>query len=446
MQAYQSPPCPYCGATWNPPGAQTCTNCRNQLPPPQPTYAPPGYAPQQGGQPQQDQPQDPGQGQAGYPYGQPSYPQQGYPQAPGSYPGAPPVYPGQPGQQPYVVPGQGAYQGQPGQPPPYPGYPPTGYGQGYPGYGPDPNYPNYGAVGVPVAPGTTTLRLFGRSFTVPVALPAFVVQYQQTIASAVVGFLALLIVLFAVLPAVAAGQVSAANQAIATAVLHQSKVDAGFVSLFTPDSNATDLNVIKAQGSKIVQSINASLAIVQADESALNAVDGRLAILQWVAVPSGGTIAGERQRLKTALDGLKRADAALTAGSNLGKVVLPTYDTMIDFTKMYTALGKHDLVGAAAPYPDAQQKLQEAISQDQAAGVPAVVAKQLTALSSLLDNTESLVQALQNKDNAGIKKYSDAVQTGLKTLSANSLPAGYEEKTYAPDQKAYDAAIKSLKG
>src|SRR5207237_1100827 len=125
---------------------------------------------------------------------------------------------------------------------------------------------------------------------------------------------------------------------------------------------------------------NASLASVQADESALNAVDGRLAILQWVALPSGGTIAGERQRLKTALDGLKHADAALTAGSNLGKVALPTYDTMIDFTKMYTALGKHDLVGAAAPYPDAQQKLQEAISQDQAAGVPAAAAKQLRAL------------------------------------------------------------------
>src|SRR5207237_1100824 len=81
-------------------------------------------------------------------------------------------------QQPYVVPGQGAYQGQPGQPPQYPGYPPTGYGQGYPGYGADPNYANYGAAGVPVAAGTT-LRLFGQSFTVPVALPPIIVPYPQ---------------------------------------------------------------------------------------------------------------------------------------------------------------------------------------------------------------------------------------------------------------------------
>ena len=36
---------PYCGITWNPPGAQTCANCRNQLPPPQASYSPPGFAP-----------------------------------------------------------------------------------------------------------------------------------------------------------------------------------------------------------------------------------------------------------------------------------------------------------------------------------------------------------------------------------------------------------------
>src|SRR5712671_4813935 len=80
MQAYQSAPCPYCGITWNQPGAQTCANCRNQLPPPQASYAPPGYAP----------------GQQGQPYGQPGYPQQpgygqGYPgYAPGQAPAAAP--------------------------------------------------------------------------------------------------------------------------------------------------------------------------------------------------------------------------------------------------------------------------------------------------------------------------------------------------------------------
>src|SRR5207248_11430861 len=66
----------------------------------------------------------------------------------------------------------------------------------------------------------------------------------------------------------------------------------------------------------------------------------------------------------------------------------------------------------------------------------------------ILNNTESLVQAISNKDAAATKRYSDAVQAGLKTLTAleAALPADYEVKTYAPLQKGYDAAIKSLKG
>src|SRR5947207_2979460 len=39
MQAYQSVPCLYCGATWNPPGAQTCAKCHNPLAAAQPVYA-----------------------------------------------------------------------------------------------------------------------------------------------------------------------------------------------------------------------------------------------------------------------------------------------------------------------------------------------------------------------------------------------------------------------
>ena len=70
MQAYQSPPCAYCGVTWNPPGSQACGNCRNPLMAP-PAYAPPGYP------------------TAAYP--SPGYPQQGsYPAPPAGYqPGAP---------------------------------------------------------------------------------------------------------------------------------------------------------------------------------------------------------------------------------------------------------------------------------------------------------------------------------------------------------------------
>jgi len=47
MQAYQSAPCLYCGATWNPPGAQTCVKCHNPLPAAQAGYPAAFAAPQQ---------------------------------------------------------------------------------------------------------------------------------------------------------------------------------------------------------------------------------------------------------------------------------------------------------------------------------------------------------------------------------------------------------------
>ena len=425
MQAYQSAPCPYCGATWNPPGAQACANCRNALPPPSPGYAPPGYPPQG----QEQQPPAPA------PYGAPNYPPQGYPQMP-QYPGAPNGYPGQPG--------------QPGSP--YPTYAPPGYAQGpgYPqqpgAYGQAPGYPTY-AADAP-ASGSTALRLFGQTFTVPMALPPIVVRYQQELAYAILGVVGLMVLLLGVTPALASSQIAGADQAVATAVIHQSKIDAGFASFFAPDSSATDLAGLKAQAVKDLQSIDNALAIVQADEAALRGADQRLVVLQFVAPPSGAAIAAERQRLKTALDGLKQADEALTAGSNQGKVMMPALDAMIDFTKMYAAIGKHDLAGAGAPYPDAQQKLQLAMSLDHAPGVPDALAKQISAFNDLVNNTESLVQAIANKDAAATKKNSDAVQAGLKTLTAleAALPADYEVKTYAHLQKGYDAAMKSLKG
>src|SRR5919201_5171689 len=362
MQAYQSAPCPYCGITWNPPGAQACANCRNQLPPSQPSYAPPGYAP---GQAQGH----PGQGQSG------AYPAPPY---------APPAYPSQP---PSAYPGQQA--GYPGQPQQYPGYAPPGYPDGYPQqqppYGQTQQYPGYAPAAAP-APASTTLQLLGQSFTVPVALPPIVVTYQRQIAYGALALLALLVLLFGITPAIASGQIASADQGVTSAVLHNTKGQAGFTAL-SVGNTGTDLNATKAQAEKNATAINAALALVQADEAALRGADTRLTILQFVAPPSGGEISNERARIKTALDGLAQADQALTAGSNQSKVMLPTYDAMVDFTKMYAAINKHDLAGAGAPYRDAQEKLQLAMSLDHAAGVPESLAKQISAFNDLVNNT-----------------------------------------------------------
>ena len=428
MQAYQSPPCPYCGATWNQPGAQACANCRNPLPPPQPSYAPPGY-PQ--GPPQGQQP-GPGYGAPTYP--PPNYPPQAYPQQP-QYPGAPPGYPGQPG-------------------PGYPTYAPPGYPQQQPGYGPDPAYGGYGPQGQPTASAGTTLQLFGRAFTLPLALPPALLQHQARIVSGAVRLaigllvvLVLLVVFLTVTPAVAVSQISSANQALKTAASRQDKVDATFAQAFTLRSSPADPNAAKAQFDKLAKTFNDGLTLVQSDEAALTSVDQRLAVLQWAAPSKSASIADARHRLAAALAGLKQADQALTSASNEIKVIQPYNEALLDYTKIGVALAKHDLVGAGAPYPDAQQKIELAISNSHAAGLPPQIAKQVSSFSDALMNTESLVQAIQAKDAAGIKKYTDARNAALTAMAApdETVPADYETKTFGPMQKAYDAAMKAIK-
>jgi hypothetical protein len=415
MQAYQSAPCPYCGITWNQPGAQTCANCRNQLPPPQASYAPPGYAP----------------GQQGQPYGQPNYPQQGYPQQP--------QYPAQ----------QGGYPGQPGQPGQYPSYAPPGYGQasGYPqqpGYGQP--YPGYGPAQGQAAPGTT-VRLFGQTLTLPFALPPQVLRYQRQVVTVAVAVVVLLVLVFGVMPAVATSQISAANKSLTTTASHQAKVDAVFGQLIGSSNSSSDPATLKTQFAKLATSFNGGLALVQTDEAALNGADQSLSILKWGAPTRSAQITSERQRLAAALTGLKQADKAMTAAVNEAKVIQPYLDSLIDYAQMSAALAKHDLVGAGAPYPDAQQKIELAMSLSGAAGLAPQIAKQVSSFNDVLTNTESLIQSIQAKDPAAIKKFTDATNAALKAMSSadETLPADYETKTFGPMQKAYDAAMKAIK-
>jgi len=409
MQAYQSPPCPYCGVTWNQPGAQACANCRNPLPPPQPGYAPPGYAP---GPPQ-------GQQQQQGPYGAPNYPPQNYPQAPPQYPG----YPS------YAPPG---YEQNPG----YPQQPGGGYGQGYPMYAPGPT----------TATGTT-LQLFGQTFTLPIALPPAVLRYGNVILKVAVGLVALLVLLFGIMPVVASSQISSANQSLASAASHQGKVDAVFTQFLSSNTSSNDPTALKGQFDKLAKSFNDGLTTVQSDEAALRSVDLRLSVIQWLAPGKRADIAADRLRLNNALAGLKQADTAMTAAVNEAKVIQPYIDALIDYTKIGAALAKHDLVGAGAPYPDAQQKIELAMSYSHASGLPPQIAKQVSSFNDVLMNTESLVQAIQAKDTAGIKKYTDAMNAALKAMSSpdETLPADYETKTFSPMQKAYDAAMKAIK-
>lgn len=412
MQAYQSPPCPYCGVTWNPPGAQACGNCRNGLPPAPPAYAPPGYL-----QPGYPQPGNAAPGQAQPPYG----------------------YPGQP--QP------GGYTQQPGGPNAY-GYPPAGYQPGTPYAQPQQPYAGY-APQAPAAAAAaqSNLQLFGRSVTLPFVIPSILLPYQRYLLLVPVAVVALVVLLVGVTPALAGSQIDHAQQAIKAAGSHQARVDAAFARFFSTQGGSSDPNVEKAALQQDAKTFNDALASVQSDEAALRSSDQSLSLLQPVAPLKSSAIATERHRLAVALSGLGQADRGLTAAVNEANVALPYIDALIDYARMGAALGKHDLVGAGAPYPDAQQKLELAMSLDHAAGLSPAIAKQVSSFNDALNGTEALVQALQAKDAAAIRKANDAVQAAVKAMGspAESVPADYESKTFGAMQKAYDSALKALK-
>jgi hypothetical protein len=280
-----------------------------------------------------------------------------------------------------------------------------------------------------------------------VAVPPAVLRYQTQIVYGAVAALALLIFLFGITPVLATSQIATGNQALTTAAGHQSRVDAVFAQFIGTQNNTSDPNTWKAQFDKLATSFSDGLALVQSDEAALNSSDLRLSVLQWVAPAKRAAVTNERRRVETALAGLKQADTALTAAVNEAKVIQPYVDALIDYSKMAAALAKRDAVGASAIYPDAQAKMQTAISQAGASGLPPQMVKQLNSFNDLLTATEGLIQAVQAKNAADTKKYSDLANADAKAMAspAETLPADYQSKTFGPMQQAYDAAMKAIK-
>jgi hypothetical protein len=224
-------------------------------------------------------------------------------------------------------------------------------------------------------------------------------------------------------------------------------VDVAFGRFFSTQAGSSDPNIEKATLLQEAKAFNDALASVQSDEAALRSTDQSLSLLQPVTPLKSSAITVERHRIAVALSGLGQADRALTAAVNESNVALPYIDALIDYAKMGAALGKHDLVGAGAPYPDAQQKLEVAMSLDHAAGLSPAIAKQVSSFNDALNSTEALIQALQAKDTAAIRKANDSIQAAVKAMGspAESVPADYESKTFSPMQKAYDSALKTLK-
>jgi len=496
MQAYQSSPCPYCGATWNPPGAQTCANCRNQLPPPGAAYTPPGYPPAQApGQPQApDQPEysDPNQGYApppGYPqpaqpdysqapppgYGQPGQPDYSQPQPDWGQQQPPPDYGQQPnyGQQPpdygqQPQPGYGAPQpgygypapGQPGGPPPgYPGYP--AQPGAYQTYQP----PAYGAPAPAPAQGQT-ITILGQTFTLPFELPFALpalpaaglslpkVHLKLSLAplKPLIFILAAIAVVWvflnAVVPVLATGNLKAADQAVSSAIAHQAGIDTVVSQAFaaTTKDPMTNLAVAQTTMDGRLSSVETALAQVKADEGAVNSVDQHLALLSPVSGSRSASIAAARQHLHAAAVALQKIDQVLTGFADQDRQLEQVFASIAVWKAMMDDLAKHDPATALSVYPDAQQKLQVAVASSTGSDIPPASVAYTKNFQLVLDNAQKLAEATQAKDNAGAAKANAAMQAAVRAQGYDINGAlAWNLKLFQPLLDAYHAGIRALK-
>ncbi len=436
MQAYQSPPCPYCGATWNLPDAQVCAHCRNQLPPPTPEYVPPGspQAPPEQGPPAWD------------PQGQPSeqgygYPGQGEPVPPGyMQPGTPAGY-GQPGEYP---PGYG-YQGGYGTPPP-PGYyyppsppgPPSGYPQA------QPPYPAYAEPAPQSRPRGGGINLLGPLLAVSSALSQILGGLQvRRLLTTIAGIAGLLLLVFQIVPGFASGQITLSEQTLSAILAHQRTVDAALSDFLkkSPIAGQPDLAAVKSQ----LEELDGALSLVRGDEAGLQPVDQFLQWLSFVTISNRPALVLHRQRTQSTLSGLQQADVALAAGVDQGKMRQALLGAWGDFLTMDAAITRRDYAAADALYPSATQKVQLALALAQQPNMPPRTLELVTAYQDRLDSTEKLVQAGQAKDAAGMQKYQALIQSAGKAISLFDLNAmqDWTIRTYQPLVDGFRAAMKS---
>ena len=475
MQAYQSSPCPYCGATWNPPGAQTCANCRNQLPPPQAAYTPPGYAPAPGQPQAPDQPQysDPSQGYAAPPgYPQPAQPD--YSQAPPpDYGQQPPPDYGPPNYSQQPPPGYGAPQpgygypapGQPGGPPPgYPGYP--SQPGAYPNYQPPGD--GYGAPPAPPAQGQT-ITLFGQTFTLPFELPFALptlpalptsglslpkVRLRLNLAplKPLVFILAAIAVVWvflnAVVPVLATANLKAADQAVSAAIAHQASTDAAISLAFSPTFKdpMTGVTVAQTAMDARLSGTQAALDQVKADESAINTVDQHLALLSPVSGSRSASIAAARQRLHTAAVALQKVDQVLSGFVDQMRQIEQVFASIAVWRAMLDDLARHDPATALSVYPDGQQKLQAAQASGSGSDIPPASVAYTKNFQVVLDNAQKLAAATQAKDNAGISKANAAMLAAVRAQQYDTNGAlAWNLKLFQPLLDGYHAGIRALK-
>jgi hypothetical protein len=235
---------------------------------------------------------------------------------------------------------------------------------------------------------------------------------------------------------------------VSSAIARQPAIDAAISRAFssTGKDPMADLPGAQQGMDARLASSQAALDQVKADESAIAMLDQHLGWLSPVSGSRSSEIAAARHHLQAALAALQKVDQVLTGFVAQERQIEQVFASMAVWKTMSDDLAKKDAAGAIALNPDAQQKLQTATVSSQGTDIPPASVQYTKNFQSVLDNTEKLAEATQAKDNAGVAKYTAALQAAIRAQQFDGNGAlAWNLKRFQPLLDAYHLGLRALK-
>lgn len=370
-----------------------------------------------------------------------------YSPPPGVVPGAP---------EPAAPP---AYQPPPSyQPPPQPAYTPPGQQAGYapvpsteytpppqtvqaaqPAYAP----PVFGAPAVeaPPAPPAAPARPTGIAAFLPAGMSTTMAGIYAGLA--VAGVLALFIGFLwynAAAKKDTDQRIAAANKTMSQVVKNEAKVGDNLRAAFEPPKGPVSPpknyngDSIRQAITDVTPALDAAAKTVATDQSTMQAASSKFNDRGFLSFTSGDKLDQKSAQMEALTNALGvRADEAATAKQQL-TLLADLTKAQENFSGLAEALDKQDLITATSRYTPARNAINQAVTDAQQSNTPDALRTYVNNVSNFMDATQSVINALQNRDYGQFTEALRVFTTQLENIGS------YDPKTM---RQQYDDLTKS---
>ena len=251
--------------------------------------------------------------------------------------------------------------------------------------------------------------------------------------------------------AAAAGPVSRSDAALKTAVSHNNTMAEVFKSDPWKEvdfkSDNLDVSAAKSASASFKKDLSRWQGMVTSDRKSLQSARSDLNN-SFLTIPEQGTINGHRARVDAALSALGHAQQAL----NLANQEFAFLDEFLNVIGGFQAISKaadaKDLGAMQSQLATTAASMQKTLDLAKPPAVPAEAMPVLKGMQQIIKDMQALVSAAQSGNDAGVERYSAAVEADGKALDAMDTSAFGQAITalFKPLGDAYDREMKVAAG